>query len=245
MVQPMNALALRMFRQWLTANGEFLKLWLSVLLSAAPLLGLLGSALGLVVVSAYLISVGAPFPFADPSAAFVLLIVAGVIFFGVAVLGGMFLSPIWVCSVSQRERQHVRRHDFQWKAPIRRRIEELGSQHWLFQSAPIAMIGALTLSVAANLSVSAFCIWAAGAVIVAILVSGSIFYLGVNFEDRIRQRFGSRFGRMRARLALRLVGGLLWRTMWCFLWVILILMWPSGFSQPTALKPPSAISLFI
>src|ERR1700712_1655019 len=109
----------------------------------------------------------------------------------------MLLLPLWLCSVSQRERQHIRRRGLQWKAPIRRRVEGLGSQHVLFQSAPLAMIGALTLGAVAKLTATAFCILIAVAVIGGILTSGTTFYLYGTFEDRIRQRFGRRFGRMR------------------------------------------------
>ena len=218
-------------KQWLMTHRKVFKRWLPLTLSAATLVGLAGSAIGLLQIIAYLISVGAPFPLADASATFVLLITAAISCFGVVMIGGMILLPGWLFSVSPRLRRQLRCRPLRWDLPKRKRLEALGNQYLLFQSAPIALICTRAGGSAAKLPSDIFWIFVGVALILALSASTVTFYTNKYFVQRVKPHFGRRIGRVRLVLVLKLLGGMVARTVVTFLWFALIMQLVSLFPE--------------
>jgi hypothetical protein len=75
-----------------------------------------------------------------------LIIITVVIGFFILMLGAIFRSPSFMCTVSPKVRMYVRTTYLQFTGDQRRNLESLGSQYLILHSVPIAIILATVTS---------------------------------------------------------------------------------------------------
>ena len=147
---------LRNMRSALMENKDDVRAWASLLLDGAKVGTIGGASLGLLMLLAYLHSVGAPLPLVDASASFTLLVIVAVYAFIMSVLVFALLLPAALCFVSQKFRLITRSRKLEHGLPIPRALRNSGSQYALFQSTAISVIASFSVGIAANLSYPEF-----------------------------------------------------------------------------------------